>query len=114
VDKDKVSYNLFVPHSFEIKYIKGNDGISQESSAVIANTTPYERTLRGITFLMPYSEGGYEVSGSYVGWRDWKAKPAKVAPEILEVKKVSNSLAKVRVMATIPGSNSIDVFLRAK
>jgi len=37
-----------------------------------------------------------------------------VAPEILEVEKVSDSLAKVRVMATIPGSNSIDVFLKVK
>ncbi len=114
VDRDKVSYNLMVPHSFEVTYLKGNDGISVESSAVIANTTPYEWTLRGVTFLMPYSEGGYEVSGSHVGFRDWKAKPAKVAPEILEVEKVSDSLAKVRVMATIPGSNSIDVFLKVK
>jgi hypothetical protein len=63
---------------------------------------------------MPYSEGGYEVSGSHVGFRDWKAKPAKVAPQILEVEKVSDSLAKVRVLATIPGSNSIDVFLKVK
>ena len=114
VDKDKVSYNLLVPHSFGVKYLKGNDGISPEASAVIDNRTPYKLTLRGVTFLMPYSNRGYEVSGAYVGFRDWKVKPAKVAPEILEVKKVSDSLAKVRVMATIPGSYSIDVLLKVR
>ena len=114
VDKDKVSYELLVPHSFEVTYLKGNDGICPEASAVIDNRTPYRRTLRGVTFLMPYSEKGYEVSGSYVGSRDWKVKPAKVAPEVLEVKKVNDSLAKVRVKLTIPGSNSIDVLLKVK
>jgi len=114
VDKDKVSYDLLVPHSFEVKYLKGNDGISPEASAVIDNRTPYEQVLKGVTFLMPYSEKGYEVSGSYVGFRDWKVKPAKVAPEVLEVKKVKDSLAKVRLKLTISGSNSIDVLLKVK
>lgn len=113
VNGDKVSYELMIPHNMEVVYEKGNDGISGESKAIVANRTPYERIFKGITFLMPYSEDGYEVSGTYVDWgRNEKA--AKIQPEILEVKKLNDYQAKVRVKVLVPGSDSVDVNLKIK
>jgi len=113
VDGDEVSYELVVPHSFEVKYVKGNDGISPEAVAIVANRTPYERTFKGLTFLMPFSANGYEVSGTYVDWGR-NVKPAKKPPKILEVKKINDYMVKVRVEVTVPGADSVDVMVKTK
>ena len=113
VNGDKVSYDLLVPESFEVTYTKGNDGISMDASAIAANRTPFTRTLNGVMFLMPYSERGYSVTGTQIDWGR-KESPAKVQPKILEVQKIDNYFAKVRVGVEVPASYSITVDLQAK
>lgn len=116
VNGDKVTYELMIPHNMEVVCEKGNDGISTESILIVANRTPYERIFKGITFLMPYSameKEGYEVSGTYVDWGR-NEKPAEIQPEILEVKKLNDYQAEVRVKVVVPGSDSVDVNLKSK
>ncbi|RKX54009.1 MAG: hypothetical protein DRP30_03230 [Thermotoga sp.] len=113
VNGDDVSYELVVPFSYSVKYVKGNDGVNDEAIAIVANRTAYPRTLRGLTFIMPYSENGYEVSATYVSWGR-QVKPAKIQPKIVEVKKIDDYRAKVRVEVTVPAGDSLDVVLKAK
>ena len=113
VDGDKVSYDLLVPQSFDVTYLEGNDGVSLVSSAEVANRTPYTRTLKGVTFFMPYSKDGYEVEGTQINWAR-KVSPAKKQPEILEVKRINNYFAKVRVAVEVPAAYSITVTVRAR
>lgn len=113
VDKGKVSYDLLVPQSFEVVYTKGNDGISMDASAVAANRTPFTRTLNGVMFLMPYSEKGYSVTGTQIDWGR-KESPAKVQPKILDIQRVSEYFAKVRVGVEVPASYSITVDLQTR
>ncbi len=115
VNGDKVSYELLIPHNMEVTYVKGNDGISPEAVATVANRTPFKRTYRGIKFLMPYSEAGYEVVGTQIDWgRKESVVSEDIAPKILEVKKINDYQAVVRVAVTVPGAFSIDVHVKAK
>ncbi len=113
VNGDKVTYDLLVPQSFDVRYLKGNDGISLEASAEVSNRTPYTRTLNGVTFLMPYSKDGYEVEGTQIDWSR-KVSPAKKQPKILEVTRVNEYFAKVRVGVEVPAAYSITVTVKAK
>jgi len=115
VDKDRVSYELLVPHHMEVNYAGGNDGISPVAMATVANRTPYQRTYRGIWFLMPYSQAGYEVSGTQIDW-DRKESPLDdaIQPRILEVKQINDYQARVRVAATVPAAFSVDLHLKSR
>ncbi len=108
VNDNKVSYELLVPHSIEVNYTAGNNGISAMSKAVVANRTAYARTLRGIKFLMPYSKKGYEVKGTVITWGG-KVKAAKKQPKIVEIKKLDNYKAIVRVEVVVPAAFSVEV-----
>ncbi len=113
VNGNKVSYELLVPHSIEVDYTAGNNGISAESRAIVANRTAYPRTLRGIEFLMPYSAKGYTVKGTVITWGG-KVKPAKKQPQILEVRKLDNYKAVVRVGIVVPAAFSVEITLKTK
>lgn len=108
-----VFYELIVPHSFEKKFLHGNDGVAPESIALVENRTPYPKTFRGLTFTMPASSKGYEVTGTYVDWTR-KVKSVVNPPVILETQKVSDYQTKVRIAVTVPGGDSVDVSVRVK
>ncbi len=111
VEGNNVSYQLLVPQSFDVTYLSGNDGVSLNASAEVANRTPFTRTLNGVTFLMPYSKKGYSVNGTQISWSR-KVSPAKKQPRILEITKVNDYFAKVRVGVEVPASYSITVNLK--
>ncbi len=115
VDGDKVSYELLVPHHVDVEYADGNDGVSPVATATVANRTPYRRTYRGIWFLMPSSQAGYEVSATQIDW-ERKERPVDEAmqPRILEVEPVNGYQSRVRVAVTVPGAFSVDVHLKTR
>ncbi len=115
VDGDRVSYELLVPHHMEVRYVRGNDGIALATVATVANLTPYRRTYRGIWFWMPPSEAGYAVSATQLD-RSRRKVPlaAAIQPQVLEVRKINDYQARVRVSVTVPGTHSIDVHLKTK
>ena len=113
VTPEDVFYELLVPHSFEKKFLRGNDGVTSESAALVENRTPYPKTFRGLTFTMPASARGYEVTGTYVDWTR-KVKPVTNPPVILETQKVNDYQTRIRIAVTVPGGDSVDVSVRVK
>jgi len=113
VDGDKVAYELAVPFTLEVSFPEGNDGVSTRARAVLENRGRFTQVLKGITFLMPSSPGGYALKAT-VANGDRTAVEIGPAPEVLEVTSAGPGRAFVRVQATVPPALAVDLQIETR
>jgi predicted phosphodiesterase len=113
VDGDKTAYEFAVPFTLEVSYPEGNDGISQTARAVLENRGRFAQLLKGITFLMPVSPGGYALKAT-VKNGDRTVVEIGPVPEVLEVVPAGPGKALVRVRATVPPAMAVDIRIEVK
>jgi predicted phosphodiesterase len=113
VDGDKVAYELAVPFTLEVSFPEGNDGVSTRARAVLENRGRFAQVLKGITFLMPSSPGGYALKATAANG-DRTAVEIGPAPEVLEVTFAGPGRAFVRVQATVPPALAVDLRIETR
>jgi hypothetical protein len=113
VDGDRVAYEFAVPYTLEVSFPEGNDGISPRARAVLENRGRFTQVLKGVTFLMPSSPGGYDLKATARNG-DRTVVEIGPAPEVLEVTPASPGRALVRVQATVPPALAVDLRIETR
>lgn len=113
VDGDKVAYEFAVPFTLEVSYPEGNDGMSATAHAVLENRGRFVQVLKGVTFLMPVSPGGYALKSTARNG-DRTVVELGPVPEVLETVPADPGKVLVRVQVTVPPAMAIDLRIEAK
>ena len=108
VDGDKVAYEFAVPFTLEVSFPEGSDGVSTRATAVLENRGRFTQVLKGITFFMPASPGGYVLKATARNG-DRSVVEIGPVPEVLEVIPAGPGKSLVRVQAAVPPALAVDL-----
>jgi hypothetical protein len=92
----------------EVSFPEGSDGVSTRARAVLENRGRFTQVLKGITFLMPSSPGGYVLKATARNG-DRTSVEIGPAPEVLEVIPAGPGKSLVRVQAAVPSALAVDL-----